>query len=82
MNKPEGYYITWLVDYVIINNKVHWAGDYLLAIALGYLCAKQLVKHHRKVIDNKPTIAKQKSKLSYSFDYAHGRIMPVVVYTF
>jgi PAP2 superfamily len=42
--KPVGYSITGLVGYAMINNKVHWAGDYPLAIALGYLCAKQIEK--------------------------------------
>ncbi len=64
----------------MMNNKVHWAGDYPLAIALGYLCAKQVVKHNRKVIDNK--VSKHKGTLSYSFDYANGRIIPGVVYKF
>jgi membrane-associated phospholipid phosphatase len=80
--KPVGYTITGLVGYSMINNKVHWAGDYPLAIALGYLCAKQVVKHNRKIIENKPIVAKQKGTLSYSFDYANGRIIPGVVYKF
>jgi membrane-associated phospholipid phosphatase len=78
--KPVGYSITGLVGYAMMNNKVHWAGDYPLAIALGYLCAKQVVKHNRKVIDNK--VSKHKGTLSYSFDYANGRIIPGVVYKF
>jgi membrane-associated phospholipid phosphatase len=78
--KPVGYSITGLVGFSMMNNKVHWAGDYPLAIALGYLCAKQVVKHNRKVIDNK--VSKHKDTLSYSFDYANGRIIPGVVYKF
>jgi hypothetical protein len=80
--KPVGYTITGLVGYAMINNKVHWAGDYPLAIALGYLCAKQVVKHNRKVINSKPTITKQKGILSYSCNYVNGRIIPGVVYKF
>lgn len=80
--KPVGYSITGLVGYAMINNKVHWAGDYPLAIALGYLCAKQVVKHNRKVIANSTAVAKQKGTLSYSFDYANGRLMPTVLYKF
>jgi membrane-associated phospholipid phosphatase len=81
--KPVGYSITGLVGYAMINNKVHWAGDYPLAIALGYLCAKQVVKHNRRVIKNSTTsFTKQKGALSYSFDYANGRIIPGVVYKF
>jgi membrane-associated phospholipid phosphatase len=80
--KPVGYSITGLVGYAMINNKVHWAGDYPLAIALGYLCAKQVVKHNRKVIINSTAVTKQKATLSYSFDYANGRLMPTVLYKF
>jgi membrane-associated phospholipid phosphatase len=80
--KPVGYSITGLVGFAMINNKVHWAGDYPLAIALGYLCAKQVVKHNRKIIDNKTSVTKQKGTLSYSFDYANGRIIPTVIYKF
>ncbi len=78
--KPVGYSITGLVGFSMMNNKVHWVGDYPLAIALGYLCAKQVVKHNRKVINNK--VAKHKGTLSYSFDYANGRMIPGVVYKF
>ncbi len=78
--KPVGYSITGLVGFSMMNNKVHWAGDYPLAIALGYLCAKQVVKHNRKVIDNK--VSKHKGTISYSFDYANGRIIPGIVYKF
>jgi hypothetical protein len=64
----------------MINNKVHWAGDYPVAIALGYLCAKQVVKRNRKVTNT--TTKKHKGSLSYSFDYANGRLIAGVVYKF
>jgi hypothetical protein len=80
--KPVGYSITGLVGYAMINNKVHWAGDYPLAIALGYLCAKQVVKHNRKIINTGSVVAKRKGTFNYSFDYANGRIMPSLVYKF
>jgi hypothetical protein len=66
----------------MMNNKVHWAGDYPLAIALGYLCAKQVVEHNRKVINSKPTVTKQKGILFYSCNYVNGRIIPGVIYKF
>jgi membrane-associated phospholipid phosphatase len=78
--KPVGYSVIGLVGYSMINNKVHWAGDYPLAIALGYLCAKQVIKHNRRTVNG--TTAKHKGYLSYSFDYANGRMMPSVVYKF
>ncbi len=80
--KPVGYSIVGLVGYSMINNKVHWAGDYPLAIALGYLCAKQVIKCNIKVLNTTGIIKKQNGNLSYSFDYANGRLIPLVVYKF
>jgi PAP2 superfamily len=80
--KPVGYSLTGLVAYSMINNKVHWAGDYPMAIALGYLCAKQVVKRNRRVETNGIVTAKKKGSFSYSFDYANGRLMPAIIYKF
>ena len=79
--KPIGYSITGLVGYAMINNKVHWASDYPLALALGYLCAKQVVKNNRKLIRAGST-NKPKATLSYTFNYTNGRLMPGVIYKF
>jgi PAP2 superfamily len=79
--KPVGYSVIGLVGYSMINNKVHWASDYPLAIALGYLCAKQVVKNNRKVINSSFAI-KHKAILSYTINYVNGRLMPGVVYKF
>ena len=49
--KPVGYSLIGLVGLSMINNNVHWVSDYPLAIALGYLCARQVVKRSRKIID-------------------------------
>jgi hypothetical protein len=80
--KPIVYTITGLVRYSIINNKVHWAGDYPMAIALVYLCTKQVSKRNRKVIKNATTFTKQKGILNYIFNYVNGKMMPRLVYTF
>jgi hypothetical protein len=79
--KPVGYSVIGLVGYSMINNNVHWASDYPLAIVLGYLCAKQVVKNNRKVIRLGST-NKHKANLSYTFNYTNGRLMPGVVYKF
>jgi PAP2 superfamily len=79
--KPVGYGITGLVGYAMINNKVHWTSDYPLAIALGYLCAKQVVKNNRKVISGNSK-NKYDSKLSCSFNYFRGIFMPEMIYDF
>ena len=79
--KPVGYSVMLLAGYSMINNKVHWASDYPLAIALGYLCAKQVVKNNRKIIQS-TSANKHKATLLYSFNYINGRLMPGVVYKF
>ncbi len=79
--KPAGYSLTGLVCYAMINNKVHWSSDYPLAIGMGYLCAKQVLKHNRKVISS-TTEAKKRGQLSYTFNYLNGALMPGIVYKF
>jgi hypothetical protein len=79
--KPVGYSLTGLVGYAMINNKVHWASDYPLALGMGYLCAKQVIKHNRK-IENAVTSGKKKGEFSYTFNYINGTLMPGIVYKF
>ncbi len=79
--KPVGYSVIGLVGYSMINNNVHWASDYPLAIALGYLCAKQVVKRNRRVLQS-PSIDKHKAKLVYALNYKNGRLAPGIVYKF
>ena len=79
--KPIGYALTGLVGFSMINNNVHWISDYPLAIALGYLCAKQVVKNHRRVMHT-PVSNKTKATLLYTFNYANGKFMPGIVYKF
>jgi hypothetical protein len=79
--RPVGYSVTGLVALAMINNNVHWASDYPLAIALGYLCARQVVKRNRKVVETLSSV-KPKRELSYTLNYSFGRLMPGVVYRF
>jgi hypothetical protein len=52
--KPVGYGLITVVGYAMINNGVHWAGDYPLALGIGYVCGKATVKINRLVSsDNK-----------------------------
>lgn len=79
--KPVGYSLTGLVAYSMINNKVHWASDYPLAIGMGYLCAKQVVKRSRQVV-NQNTARKKHGELTYTFSYLNHTLLPGVVYKF
>lgn len=47
--KPVGYCLMGLVGLSMMNNGVHWAGDYPLAIGLGYVVGKVTVKMNRWV---------------------------------
>jgi hypothetical protein len=45
--RPVGYSITGLAGIAMIGNGVHWAGDYPLALGLGYVMGKVSVKMNR-----------------------------------
>jgi PAP2 superfamily len=47
--KPVGYSIMGMVGMAMINNGVHWASDYPLAIGLGYVVGKVTVNMNRWV---------------------------------
>lgn len=46
--KPIGYSLIGLTGFAMMNNGVHWAGDYPLAIALGYVAGRITVSKHQK----------------------------------
>lgn len=79
--KPVGYSLTGLVAYSMMNNEVHWASDYPLAIAMGYLCARQVIKNNRRII-NSTTGKKRRGQLNYTCNYINRTIMPGLVYKF
>lgn len=79
--KPVGYSLTGLVAYSMINNKVHWASDYPLALGMGYLCAKQVVKRNRQVL-NETARRKKHGEFDYTFGYLNGVMTPGIVYKF
>ena len=51
--KPVGYSLMGLLGFAMLNNGVHWASDYPLAIAIGYTCGKIAISHGRQVISKK-----------------------------
>lgn len=50
--KPVGYSIMGLIAYSMLNNEVHWMGDYPLAIAIGYTCGKIALSRGKQIIPN------------------------------
>ena len=51
--RPAGYGLISLVGFAMINNGVHWAGDYPLALGIGYITAKATVHLNRWIQYNK-----------------------------
>jgi hypothetical protein len=52
--KPLGYTLIGLTGFAMMNTEVHWAGDYPLALAIGYLNGKIITgrhKHSRKIFN-------------------------------
>lgn len=48
--RPVGYGLMTLLGFQMMNNDVHWASDYPLAIGIGYGLGKRAVSHGRKVV--------------------------------
>ncbi len=70
--KPVGYSIMGLLGYAMMNNGVHWAGDYPIAIAIGYTYGKIALSHGHKTIHKKPTIRGYKSSVMPLFFGQNG----------
>lgn len=79
--RPVGYSLTGLVAFSMMNNEVHWASDYPLALGMGYVCAKQVLKRNRHV-ESTTGSPKKHGELNYTFNYLHGILMPGIVYKF
>lgn len=46
--KPVGYSLIGLTEFAMVNNGSHWASDYPLAIALGYISGRIITGRHQK----------------------------------
>lgn len=51
--KPVAFGLMGIVGFAMINNGVHWAGDYPLALGLGYITGMATVKLNQ-LMDSKP----------------------------
>jgi PAP2 superfamily len=67
--KPVGYGLMGLMSFEMLQSKVHWASDYPLAIFMGYLIGKSIVKNRitEKITTNVGDLKKFKPKFHYSF---------------
>jgi hypothetical protein len=50
MIRPIGYTLMGLLGFQMMNNGVHWASDYPLAIAIGYGIGKTITTRSRKIV--------------------------------
>ena len=70
--KPLGYSIMGLLGYAMMNNGVHWAGDYPVAIAIGYTCGKIALSRGQTMIHKKTKLTGYKSSLMPLFFGQNG----------
>jgi hypothetical protein len=48
--RPVGYTCASLLAFQMVNNSVHWASDYPLAIGIGYMMGRSISKNGRKKV--------------------------------
>jgi hypothetical protein len=63
--KPIGYTLASLLAFQMVNNNVHWASDYPLGIAIGYLVGKNASKNGRQKIAPESNLKNESEKTSY-----------------
>ena len=80
--RPVGYSLMALVGYSMLNNEVHWASDYPLAIGMGFLCAKQVAKRNRRVVNKTSASQKKKGEFDFTLNYLAGTVAPGFTYRF
>ena len=61
---PLAWTLMTALSFQMVNNGVHWAGDYPLAIGLGYMFGKIAVNNGRKLAEDDETAYYRKSSLS------------------
>jgi hypothetical protein len=67
--RPIGYTLMGLLGFQMMNNGVHWASDYPLALAIGYGLGKVAVSHGRKVV-SAGDVPEKAAKRSFFSDVA------------
>ena len=70
--KPVGYSLMGILGYAMMNNGVHWMGDYPVAIAIGYTCGKIALSRGQKIIHKKSALSGYHSSLTPLFFGQNG----------
>ncbi len=52
--KPVGITAMTLLGFQMVNNSVHWASDYPLALGIGYMIGKTIVENGREKVESSP----------------------------
>lgn len=73
--KPVCYSLMGICGFQMVNNGVHWAGDYPLAIAMGYSLGKVIVGRGHKVVKNSPDVEESVYKIKPTW-----RVSPTYFY--
>lgn len=75
--RPLGYSLMSLLGFAMLNNGVHWAGDYPVGIALGYVFAKVAVNHGRVIhsTDHSTSLSKNRWKFSPSVTFVSNEFV-------
>jgi len=68
--KPVGYSMLGILAFDMMQSEVHWASDYPLAVAIGYIIGKNVVNRRIKKLKNTTTLSKKKSNYKTHFTFA------------
>jgi hypothetical protein len=66
--KPVGYTLLGALSFQMVQSSVHWASDYPVALVMGYIIGKNIVKN--KVIKKNNTVGLEKK---YKFNFSATR---------
>jgi membrane-associated phospholipid phosphatase len=68
--KPVGYTMLGVLAYDMMQSEVHWASDYPLALAIGYIIGNNIVKRNIKRIEKKSLLSTKKVNFKTNFTFA------------
>lgn len=71
--KPVGYGLMGLMGFEMLQSKVHWASDYPIAIFMGYIIGKSIVKSRIVEKTNSNTLLDKKIKLKFQYSFSSNQ---------
>lgn len=80
--KPAGYSLVALLGLSMIDNDVHWASDFPLALGMGYLSAKTVADRSRKLLKTIGMNKNDKASLSFTLVRLNKQVLPGFIYSF